>query len=233
MQDEKEKTLLLELKSESALHTAKLPRESLRRNLNEYYKKINEQINSLVDSSNVEILFSQAIADLPGFLASTDATENFVVVKIHLVNEACHQNQAHIVTAKGGIHLVSRLPLAKVDRIKPTKQNENINSDRGDNPTHALYANRAIAIDKLEIKNKPVLNGKSLDINTLVMDIENLPESLCRIELREEGVYLNSGVQKVFLNDNLVTGEQLLKLGDCIQFESNGDEINLIQVNDG
>ena len=233
LQDEKEKTLLLELKSESAIHTAKLPRESLIKNLNEYYKKINEQINSLADSSNVDILLSQAIADLPGFLASTDTTGNVVVVKNHLVNESCHQNQAHIVTAEGGIHLVTRLPLAKLAQIKLTKQKEKINSDRGDNPTHALYSNRAIAIDKLEIKNKPVPNGKSMDTNTLVMDIENLPESLGRIELREEGVYLNSGVQKVFLNDNPVTGEQLLKLGDCIQFESNGDEINLIQVNDG
>ena len=230
LQDEKEKTLLLELKSESAVHTAKLPRESLLSSLNEYYKKINEQISALVDDSDVDILLSQNIANLPGFLSSLKTTNNVTVVTNHAVNEACHQNQAHITSADEGIHLVNVMPFAIQESNARSKRSSQ-SSDN--NPTHALYANRAIAIDKLEIKNRPALNGNKAVTNTLLMDIESLPESLGQFEQRGDAVYLKVGVQQVFLNDNPVTGEQVLKLGDRIQFEENGDVINLIQVNNG
>ena len=230
LQDEKEKTLLLELKSESAVHTAKLPRESLLSSLNEYYKKINEQISALVDDSDVDILLSQNIANLPGFLSSLKTTNNVTVVTNHAVNEACHQNQAHITSADEGIHLVNVMPFAIQESNARSKRSSQ-SSDN--NRTHALYANRAIAIDKLEIKNRPALNGNKAVTNTLLMDIESLPESLGQFEQRGDAVYLKVGVQQVFLNDNPVTGEQVLKLGDRIQFEENGDVINLIQVNNG
>ena len=113
------------------------------------------------------------------------------------------------------------------------QKNSKLNDSASDMPTHALYANRAIAIKQLHIRNKPALNGARSVVNTLVMDIDNLPESLARIEQRGNTVYLKTGAQQVFLNDNPVTGEKELKLGDRIQFVKNGDAINLIQVNNG
>ena len=105
--------------------------------------------------------------------------------------------------------------------------------ETADNPTHALFLNRAIPINSIEIKNNVQLNGSTAAVKAIVMNIEDLPESLGRIQKRSDGVYLISGEQEVFLNDKPVAGEQLLGLGDRIRFASDGEEISLIQVANG
>ena len=229
LQDVKEKTLQLELKSASAMHTAKLPRAMLITSLNEYYKKINEQINAITLDNNTQLLLSKTLSELPGFQASLNQNCSVAIVEDHLVNAACYQYRDIINSSDEGIHLVTKFP---VESLGP-KETESDTSEATDNPTHALFLNRAISISTIEIKNNVQLNGSVAAVKVIVMNIENLPESLGRIDKRSNGVYLNSGEQEVFLNDKPVTGEQLLALGDRIRFASDGEEISLIKVANG
>lgn len=229
LQDVKEKTLQLELKSASAMHTAKFPRATLISSLNEYYKKINEQISAITLDNNTQLLLSKALSELPGFQASLNQNCSVAIVEDHLVNAACYQYRDIINSSDEGIHLVTKFP---VESLGP-KETESDTPEATDNPTHALFLNRAISISTIEIKNNVQLNGSVPAVKVIVMNIENLPESLGRIDKRSNGVYLNSGEQEVFLNDKPVTGEQLLVLGDRIRFASDGEEISLIKVANG
>lgn len=229
MQNAKEKTLQLELKSASAMHTAKLPRETLINSLKEYYKKINEQISAITLSNNPQLLLSKSLSELPGFQASLNQNCSVAIVEDHSVNAACYQYRDIINNSDEGIHLVTKFP---VESLGP-KETESDTPEVTDNPTHALFLNRAISISSIEIKNNVQLNGSAATVKVIVMSIENLPESLGRIDKRSNGVYLNSGEQEVFLNDKPVTGEQLLVLGDRIRFASAGEEISLIKVANG
>ena len=229
LQDVKEKTLQLELKSASAMHTAKLPRATLISSLNEYYKKINEQISAITLDNNTQLLLSKTLSELPGFQASLNQNCSVAIVEDHLVNAACYQYRDIINSSDEGIHLVTKYPVESLG----SKETESDTPEATDNPTHALFLNRAISISSIEIKNNVQLNGSVADVKVIVMNIENLPESLGRIDKRSNGVYLNSGEQEVFLNDKPVTGEQLLALGDRICFASDGEEISLIKVANG
>ena len=229
LQDVKEKTLQLELKSASAMHTAKLPRATLISSLNEYYKKINEQISAITLDNNTQLLLSKTLSELPGFQASLNQNCSVAIVEDHLVNAACYQYRDIINSSDEGIHLVTKFPVESLG----SKETESDTPEATDNPTHALFLNRAISISSIEIKNNVQLNGNVADVKVIVMNIENLPESLGRIDKRSNGVYLNSGEQEVFLNDKPVTGEQLLALGDRICFASDGEEISLIKVANG
>ena len=229
LQDVKEKTLQLELKSASAMHTAKLPRATLITSLNEYYKKINEQISVIALSNNAELLLSKSLAELPAFQASLNQNSNVAIVEDHSVNTACYQYRDIINSSGEGIHLVNRLPMESL-RLQETASDT---PETADNPTHALFLNRAIPINSIEIKNNVQLNGSAAAVKAIVMNIEDLPESLGRIQKRSDGVYLISGEQEVFLNDKPVASEQLLGLGDRIRFASDGEEISLIQVANG
>ena len=229
LQDVKEKTLQLELKSASAMHTAKLPRATLITSLNEYYKKINEQISVITLSNNAQLLLSKSLAELPAFQASLNQNSNVAIVEDHAVNTACYQYRDIINSSGEGIHLVNRLPMESL-RLQETASDT---PETADNPTHVLFLNRAISINSIEIKNNVQLNGSAAAVKAIVMNIEDLPESLGRIKKRSDGVYLISGEQEVFLNDKPVAGEQLLGLGDRIRFASDGEEISLIQVANG
>ena len=119
LQDVKEKTLQLELKSASAMHTAKLPRATLITSLNEYYKKINEQISVIALSNNAELLLSKSLAELPAFQASLNQNSNVAIVEDHAVNTACYQYRDIINSSGEGIHLVNRLPMESL-RLQET-----------------------------------------------------------------------------------------------------------------
>ena len=146
LQDVKEKTLQLELKSASAMHTAKLPRATLITSLNEYYKKINEQISVIALSNNAELLLSKSLAELPAFQASLNQNSNVAIVEDHAVNTACYQYRDIINSSGEGIHLVNRLPMESL-RLQETASDT---PETADNPTHALFLNRAIPINSIE-----------------------------------------------------------------------------------
>ena len=100
--------------------------------------------------------------------------------------------------------------------------------------THVLFANEAIEIRRLDIKN--VLEG--LDINrsplTLNFIVEDLPGDLGIIDKTDKGIYFHSKSNSAILNGrSIIKGKYLLRLGDLIKFPKSVDEIRLIKVRDG
>ena len=85
-------------------------------------------------------------------------------------------------------------------------------------------------MDVIDIKNQSRLNGHAAASRAIVMSLPGLPEKLGRIEKRPGGIFLDCWVKEGLLNNNRVSGEQQLKLGDRIQFTKDSEEICLIQV---
>ncbi|HAJ75238.1 MAG TPA: hypothetical protein DCM64_02165 [Gammaproteobacteria bacterium] len=225
-------SLILELKTESAVHTAKMPRESLISNLNGQYNKINQQIESLATEHDVQLLLSSRLSALPGLTAALKQHRDLLVLDPHSVNTACLDYRDLITGGDEAIRLIDKLPMqAAIDGgAASTAETPASDTNIGDQPTHVLYLNRALAVGAIEIKNNVKLNGSASSAKTIVMALDNLPEDLGCIEKRGLGVFLDCGNNEALLNDNKVSGQHELKLGDRIQFAANGEEICLIQV---
>ena len=225
-------SLILELKTESAVHTTKMPRESLISNLNGQYNKINQQIDSLATEHDVQLLLNSRLSALPGLTAALNQHRDLVVLDPHSVNTACLDYRDLITEGDEAIRLIDKLPVQTVIEAgaASTAETEKSDTNIGDQPTHVLFLNRALAVGAIEIKNNVKLNGSASSAKTIVMALDNLPEDLGCIEKREAGVFLDCGNNEALLNDLKVSGQHELKLGDRIQFAANSEEISLIQV---
>ncbi len=237
-QDDRDKSsLVLELKTSGAVYTAKMPRESLINNLSSYYQKINHQIAALDSEQDSQLLVSAGLASLPGFTASLSSYSDLRILDPVAINAACLRYQSHICTDADAVKLIKALPFdgAEIKQEIPpeiTASIEGVEDLGGDSPTHALFSNRAIAIDSIEIRNNIPLNGHLPATSAIHLSISNLPEQLGRIEKRGDEVFLDSGKQDFYLNQTKVSGKRKLSLGDRVSFAKNTEEIYLIQVND-
>jgi len=229
---EDKSSLLLELRTSSAVHTAKMPRESLINKLTPYYQNIEEQIAALAAGEPIHLLLNGELAQLPGFTASLSPYEGHAILDPNSVNATCHNYQDYIVPKSDEIHLVNSLPLQRdIPQNVVAGQNEPKQSSRTDRVTHLLFQNRAIAINRVEIRNNGKLNGNAAD--SIMLSLADLPAQLGQFEKHDQDVYLDSGEQEFLLNRSPVSGRHKLSLGDHIQFSENSDEILLIQVHDG
>ncbi len=233
--DRDKSSLQLELKTSNAVHTAKMPRESLVKNLSSYYQKINQQIAELVSEQDSQLLVSAGLASLPGFTATLAGYNDLRILEPDAINAACLGYQADISSNPDAIKLINELPVAGVQskpRVEPETSTPTVEVEN-DAPTHALFSNRAVAIDNIEIRSNVPLNGHAAATHSIQLSISDLPEHLGRIERHGDEVFLDSGKQNFFLNQTRVSGKQKLVLGDRISFANNTEEICLIRVNDG
>ena len=238
--DRDKSSLQLELKTSNAVHTAKMPRESLVKNLSSYYQKINQQIATLVSEHGVseqdsQLLVSSGLASLPGFTDTLASYNDLRILEPDAINAACLGYQSHISTDPDAIKLINALPVAGVQskpRVEPENSTPTVEVEN-DAPTHALFSNWAVAIDNIEIRNNVPLNGHAAATHSIQLSINDLPDYLGRIERQGNEVFLDSGKQNFFLNQTRVSGKQKLVLGDRISFANNTEEICLIRVNDG
>lgn len=232
--DSNKSSLLLELKTQHAVHTAKMPRESLLNNLSGHYKNIGQQIAALAAGRNVQLLISGELAELPGFTASLAGYNSMKILNPGTVSAACLDYREHIIRTEDAIHLVNSLPIARVGRQKAISDSSGSEqSDAQQLPTHALFKNRAIAISCIEIQNNEHLNGDASAANCITLSRADLPAHLGRIEKQNEEIYLDSGKQEFLLNQVRVCGKQNLKLGDQVQFTEGSEAIRFIQVHNG
>lgn len=225
--NQNESSLVLELKANNTVHTAKMPRESLVSTLSGHYLKINQQIASLASSGNPRLLLSTAIAALPGFKTLLATNHALDVVAADSVIAACLEHRGHITGGERGLHLVTTLPArsAGAPVASPTLASANTMQ-----ATHVLWRDTAQLLTGLRIENKPVLNGSRSAPGTLELSLPGLPAHLGDIQVTAKGVFFDSGSQKFLLNRTWVSGRQPLSLGDRIQFAESSDAISLIQV---
>jgi len=223
-----ESSQVLELQVGDAVYTAKIPRESLAASLNGHYAKLNQQIQPLVAAGNSRLLISAGLATLPGLKTALNSQHDQQVMVPDAIGLACLTNHAQIRSSEQGIRLVTALAL---DTVAPhANMPKAHNKDQTETlPTHVLYRNRAIPLDKVKLVNAENLNGHKSE-HTLPLLVTGLSEDSGRLVVADETVYYDGGANAYFLNHESVKGRQKLHLGDCIQFSKDGDVLTLIHV---
>lgn len=224
-----ESSLVLELRAQNMVHTAKIPRESLVAVLSGHYQRINQQIAALASDGDTQVLVSAAIAALPGCAGLLGASRDLTTVATDSVNRSCLQHYEHIVGDGEGLHLVNALPVSGVGAPAPGLQPAA--ADAAEQPTHILFQHRAHVLGALRIENNMAINGKAPTAHTIQTAFPGLPQQLGAISVNPEGVFLDSGRQEFFLNKVRVSGRHQLHLGDCIQFTPDSEALALIRVN--
>lgn len=204
--DKSQNSLLLELKANTTVHTAKMPRESLVNNLSRHYKSIAQQLAQLAVVGDSKVLLSPDFAGLPGFRSFLGESIELEVLPIDAISRAVVLNRDSIASSDDHIQLVTSLPRATASTKADSQSGPVAVQPERELATHVLVGSTAIPLDTV-----------------------NLPE-LGKIEKHEDGFYLDSGKQEFLLNQHKLVGKHALSLGDLIQSSENGEVIQLIQV---
>ncbi len=199
-------SLLLELKANTAVHTAKMPRESLINNLSRHYKSIGQQLAELAVGGDSKLLLSPDFADLPGFRSFLGESIELEVLPVDAISRAVILNRDNIVSSDDQIQLITSLPRVAASAQAGSHSNPIATESKAEKATHVLIGSAAIPLGSV-----------------------NLPE-LGRIEKHEDGFYLDSGKQEFLLNQHKVAGKHEISLGDLIQSSEGSVSIRLIQV---
>jgi hypothetical protein len=208
--DGDQNSLLLELTANTAVHTAKMPRESLISNLSGYYKSIGQQVAELAAVGNSKLLLSPEFAELPGFHSYLSESIKITLLPVDAISKSVFQNRASIIRGDEQVELVTKL--AKIaDTAKAIdKRALKVAAKAGKVATHVLIGSTAIPLASAD-----------------------LPKQLGRIEKIDEAFYLDSGKQEFLLNQRRVAGKHAIGLGDLIQCSEGSEAIRLIQVSNG
>jgi len=226
-----EETVQLELKNNNSVHLAKLTRAHLLEVLGKYYKEINKQINTIGADFEGKLLLTENISGLPGFIDSISKAHDRVVLRGDQGIQACLEHRSLIASNKDEITLISKFKTSDLGIKNSPKKSEELQTEEA---THALFANEAIEIRRLDIKN--VLEGPDINRSsrTLNFIVEDLPEDVGIIDKTDKGIYFHSKTNSAILNGRtIIKGKHLLRLGDHIKFPKSVDEIRLIKVRDG
>lgn len=200
-------SLLLELTANTAVHTAKMPRESLVNNLSRHYKSIGQQVAELAVGGDSRLLLSSDFADLPGFRSFLGESIELELLPVDAISRSAILNRDSIVGSDEQIQLTTSLPRVANSAKVSSQADSNISEPKQEKATHVLIGSTAIPLA-----------------------VANLPEQLGRIEKHGNGFYLDSGKQEFLLNQHKVVGKHELNLGDLIQSSEGSDAIRLIQV---
>jgi len=208
--DGDQNSLLLELTANTAVHTAKMPRESLISNLSRHYKSIGQQVTELAAVGNSKLLLSPEFAALPGFRSYLSDSIPIKLLPVDAISKSVFQNRASIIRSDEQLELVTTLTKTS-DTAKANDERASKAAAKAiDTATHVLIGSTAIPLGNAD-----------------------LPEQLGRIEKHDEAFYLDSGKQEFILNQHKVVGKHELSLGDLIQSSEGSEAIRLIQVSNG
>lgn len=220
--------LILELKAGTTVHTAKMPLESLISSLNNYFKKINEQIAAMATERDTQLVINPALAQLPGFSANLSAVNDLMVLDQAKLFDACLSYRDLIASPQDNIQLVKRLPLHE-----ETAQQVNTAAASEESPTHVLHGSTALPVENLQIKNQQAVNGSGSLPGSLVLSIAGKPDVLGNIQTRKAGVFFHSESIDYEVNGIAGTGENKLAVGDRLQLAGGKDILTMIRVHNG
>ena len=231
---ENRSSLLMEIKTANAVHQAKVPWETLIQKLSDFYARIRQQIDSVSQQPETQIVISSALANLPNFTASLPASGDLQIALPESLSKTCIELEQYINSDDDGFQFVTRLPLVgEVDAEQISKTVNDQTSDSAD-PTHVLYGSYALPLGKVTIRNDGEkdhdgnVNGKNIQLA-----IDGLPDYLGQIEKEGSQVNIVCGEAGAILNGEKITGKQQLELGDLLQFADSNEAIRLIRVRDG
>ncbi|MBD21453.1 MAG: hypothetical protein CMM37_10475 [Rhodospirillaceae bacterium] len=228
---EEGRTVQFELESRDTVHLAKLPWENLTAVLDRYYRKINEQISALTVGVEAQLILSECLSRLPGFLRTIPSDLHYEVATVHQGARACIDHRNLIAPKDGEIKLVEKLAKSELGIVELVSKTELQQSQLA---SHLLFCNEAIKLRRVVIGSrlgKPEARESSQEIN---LAMKGLPEHLGTIDKTDSGIYFNCTSNHAILNNRSVSkGIHLLQLGDHIRFAESCDEIRLIKVRNG
>lgn len=228
-------SLLMEIKTGSAVHQAKLPWETLLQRLADFYHRINQQITSLSDRPDTQVIVSAALAGLPDFVRTLPARGELQIAYPDVVGSTCIELAGHIRSAEEGFRFVTRLPLAErpAERSTPADAQSGTH-DEEPTPTHVLFGSTALTLGKVTLSNDAQGSGKgTVNGRTIQLALKGLPEYLGQVEKDAAQVSLVCGEAGALVNGKRVTGKHPLALGDSVQFVEHSEALRLIRVSDG
>lgn len=202
-------SLLLELKANTTVHTAKMPRESLINNLSRHYKSIGQQVAELAVAGDSKLLLSPDFAELPGFRSFLGESIELELLPADAISRSVILNRDSIASSDDQIQLTTSLPNVAEPKKAGEKSHSPSAGAKQEKATHVLIGSTAISLGSA-----------------------NLPE-LGRIEKHADGFYLDSGEKEFLLNQHKVAGKHELSLGDLIQSKEGSEAFRLIQVSNG
>ncbi|MFK7863478.1 MAG: hypothetical protein AB8B95_04530 [Pseudohongiellaceae bacterium] len=233
--EESQTNLVLELKTSDALHVAKMPKEGLIASLQGHYKKINQELEPLLNSGYGNLILGQRLAALPGYKASMPDASAVHVLEDGAVIAACLDCADSIVKDANEVHRVRSLPLSSgnASNIRNAgKESAALETDVI--PTHLLSGNRAVPIDETTICNKSAKSSSGLPSKySIEVEAVDLPYVLAQVSVNGSGVQLESGDIEFYLNSKRAKGSHQISLGDEIQFGENSPVLKAIQVQHG
>lgn len=205
--DGDQNSLLLELTANTAVHTAKMPRENLISILSRHYKSIGQQVAELAAVGNSKLLLSPEFAALPGFNSYLSESIKTKLLPVDAISKSVFQNREGIIRGGEQVELVTTLAKNRGTAKANAKAASKVAAKLEEAATHALIGSTAIPLGKTGLLGE-----------------------LGRIEKRGNGFYLDSGKKEFLLNEHKVAGEHELSVGDLIQFSEGSESIRLIQV---
>lgn len=226
--DDSQTNLVLELKTNDALHTAKMPKEGLIASLQGHYKKINQELEPLLRGNFSNIILNQSLATMPGYVASLPPRGSMHILQDDEINIACLDNVSTFRSSKDGIHLVRSLPLSRTT-THSTMHGKATTNNVAVVPTHLLFRNQAMPLNGVKIHNQQA-NTTEQSSGVVAVDGGDRPPELGRFTLKDGSVFIDSGEQEFMLNSKPAKGLHKISLGDRIQFEPESEQLTAIQV---
>lgn len=230
-QEMEDSTLTLELSTGDSVHIAKLPRSAMLNHLQAFYRKIVEQIQHLAPESPVTILISQKLADLPEFLSCLSSIEladqdrfSYKVLSEYAIANSMVELSTYFKEQKHTGRLLSSLPFGNLEKTA-TGPEDTITAQC---PTHALFANRALALGSIVLGNG---SHDSSNPNGSIISFNENSEKTTLGTIQREGdqVYLLSD-GKLTLNQRTIAGRQRLAIGDRIGTREVSEYVQMIEV---
>ncbi len=231
---ENRSSLLMEIKTASAVHQAKVPWETLVQKLGDFYARIRQQIDSVSQDSNTQVVVSSALSGLPSFTLAVSVQDRLKIAPPDSLGKICIELEQFINSDDDGFQHVTRLPLAGHVEVGSKRLAPAGGKDDSCRPTHVLCGSHALPIGKVTVSNDDdhvgpeAVNGKGIRLS-----INGLPAYLGQIEREGDQVNIICGEAGAFLNGEKISGKRELKLGDCVQFADHSAVLCLIQVSDG
>lgn len=232
---ENRSSLLMEVKTSSAVHQAKLPWETLLQKLAEFYQRINQQIAGINTGPETQLVVSSTLAGLPDFVSSLPEQGKLQIARPETLGKTCIEFARYINSVDEGFQFVTRLPVSAGLNLKGSAGGETSQANApGEAPTHVLFDSYALPLGKITINNEAQGDGPGrVNGKTIQLAMNGLPAYLGQIERDGAQVSLVCGEAGALVNGKRISGKQSLALGDLVQFGEHSESIRLIRVRDG
>lgn len=226
--DDSQTNLVLELKTSDALHVAKMPKEGLIASLQSHYKKINQELQPLLNNQYSTLILNKGLASLPGYMDSLPRFESIKILQDEAIIAACVDHAEKIVTPGDDIHLVRSLAVASA--VKESNVEFETEKELGEVPTHLVFKHRAVALNGVQILNTAKVAPENISNTVISLSAGDLPPILGKASINSGGAFIESGELEFYLNSKSVSGLQKIHLGDQLKFTANGESLIAIQV---